>query len=295
MKKRQSPSDYATLFKRGTLKRGNDGNIYTITVNNNKIHKWTQTVIVNNDNLYMKGQFISDIIKSQNIPYITELEYYGELNVQGNLCIGDSIQYKLAAFGKGKYYIYTFFDSFIASKKKLTLSKILTTQFSNKININVTVDYGVFVFRDSKTLKVFYSAWKNLIDYIVKNKISKDIDKYKLIQQYIKKNKKYKTSDLMFDEIENYTNQNVNKVSEVDIIKYLKSKFSKDEEEAIKMLFKSNFDNALKTDIVSYYASNYFGDGIFNVICDDKFNIIMQCGLHTHNLICNLYDVLEKT
>ena len=294
MKKRPSPSDSATLFKRGTLKRGNDGNIYTITVNNNKIHKWTQTVIVNNDNLYMKGQFISDIIKSQNIPYITELEYYGELNVQGNLCIGDSIQYKLAAFGKGKYYIYTFFDSFIASKKKLTLSKILTTQFSNKININVTVDYGVFVFRDSKTLKVFYSAWKNLIDYIVKNKISKDIDKYKLIQQYIKKNKKYKTSDLMFDEIENYTNQNVNKVSEVDIIKYLKSKFSKDEEEAIKLLFKSKFDDALKTDIMSYYASNYFGDGIFNVISDNKFNIIMQCGLYTHNLMNDLYSILEQ-
>ena len=290
MKKRPSPSDSAILFKKGELKRGNDGNIYTITVDKNKIHKWTQTVIVNNDNLYMKGQFICDTIKSQNVQYMTDLEYYGELNVQGNLCIGDSIQYELPAFGKGKYYIYTFFDSFIASKKKLTLSKILTTQFSNKININVTVDYGVFVYRDSKTLKVFYTAWKNLINYIVKNKISKDIDKYKSIQQYIKKNK---TSDLML--VENYTNRNVNKVSEVDIIKYLKSKFSKDEEEAIKMLFKSNFDNALKTDIVSYYASNYFGDGIFNVICDDKFNIIMQCGLHTHNLICNLYDVLEKT
>jgi hypothetical protein len=295
MKKRPSPSDSATLFKKGSLKRGNDGNIYTITVDKNKIHKWTQTIIVNNDNLYMKGQFISEAIKSQNVQYMTELEYYGELNVQGNLCIGDSIQYELPAFGKGKYYIYTFFDSFIASKKKLTLSKILTTQFSNKININVTVDYGVFVYRDSKTLKVFYSAWKNLIDYIVKNKISKDIKKYKLIQQYIKKNKTNKTSDLMLDEIENYTNRNVNKVSEVDIIKYLKSKFSKDEEEAIKMLFKSNFNDALKTDIVSYYASNYFGDGIFNVICDDKYNIIMQCGLYTHNLIYNLYDVLEKT
>ena len=260
-----------------------------ITVDNNKIHKWIRTVLVNDNNLYMKGQLISDTIKFQNIPQMTELKYYGELNVQGNLCIGDSIQYELPAFKKGTYYIYTFFDSFIASKKKLTLSKILTTQFSNKININVTVDYGVFVFRDSKTLKVFYSAWKNLIDYIVKNKISKDIDKYKREQQYIKKNK---TSDLML--IENYTNQNVNKASEVDIIKYLKSKFSKDEQEAIKLLFNSKFNEALKTDIVSYYASNYFGDGIFNVISDDKFNIIMQCGLYTHNLICNLYNVLEK-
>ena len=98
----------------------------------------------------------------------------------------------------------------------------------------------------------------------------------------------------MFDEIENYTNQNVNKVSEVDIIKYLKSKFSKDEEEAIKLLFKSKFDDALKTDIMSYYASNYFGDGIFNVISDNKFNIIMQCGLYTHNLMNDLYSILEQ-
>lgn len=285
MKKRPSLTEF---------KKGNDGNIYMITVDKNKIHKWIRTVLVNDNNLYMKGQLISDTIKFQNIPQMTELKYYGELNVQGNLCIGDSIQYKLSAFKKGTYYIYTFFDSFIASKKKLTLNKILTTQFSNKININVTVDYGVFVFRDSKTLKVFYTAWKNLINYIVKNKISKDIDKYKLIQQYIKKNKKYKTSDLMFDEIENYTNQNVNKVSEVDIIKYLKSKFSKDEEEAIKLLFKSKFDDALKTDIMSYYASNYFGDGIFNVISDNKFNIIMQCGLYTHNLMNDLYSILEQ-
>jgi hypothetical protein len=280
MKKRPSLTEF---------KKGNDGNIYMITVDKNKIHKWIRTVLVNDNNLYMKGQLISDTIKFQNIPQMTELKYYGELNVQGNLCIGDSIQYKLSAFKKGTYYIYTFFDSFIASKKKLTLNKILTTQFSNKININVTVDYGVFVFRDSKTLKVFYSAWKNLIDYIVKNKISKDIDKYKSEQKYIKKNK---TSDLML--IENYTNKNVNKVSEVDVIKYLKSNFSKDEEQAIKQLFKNKFNDTLKTDIVSYYASNYFGDGIFNVISDDKFNIIMQCGVYTCNLIYNLYDVLKQ-
>lgn len=280
MKKRPSLTEF---------KKGNDGNIYMITVDKNKIHKWIRTVLVNDNNLYMKGQLISDTIKFQNIPQMTELKYYGELNVQGNLCIGDSIQYKLSAFKKGTYYIYTFFDSFIASKKKLTLNKILTTQFSNKININVTVDYGVFVFRDSKTLKVFYSAWKNLIDYIVKNKISKDIDKYKSEQKYIKKNK---TSDLML--IENYTNKNVNKVSEVDVIKYLKSNFSKDEEQAIKQLFKNKFNDTLKTDIVSYYASNYFGDGIFNVISDDKFNIIMQCGVYTRNLIYNLYDVLKQ-
>jgi hypothetical protein len=57
------------LFKIGSLKRGNDGNIYMITANKNKIHKWTQTIIVDNDNLYIKGQFISDAIKSQNIRY----------------------------------------------------------------------------------------------------------------------------------------------------------------------------------------------------------------------------------
>jgi hypothetical protein len=271
IKKRPSPSESATLFKIGSLKRGNDGNIYMITANKNKIHKWTQTIIVDNDNLYIKGQFISDAIKSQNIRYMSDLEYYGVLNVQENLCIGDSIPYKLPEFGKGKYYIYTFFDSFIASKKKLTLSKILTTQFSNKIKINATVDYGVFVYRDSQTLKVLNNAWQYLIDFIVKNNISKDIVKYKQEQKNIKKKK---IDDHLFL-IERYTNQNINKINEIDIIKYLKSKFSIDEQQAIKMLFKNKFNDALKTDIVSYYASNYFGDGSLYYHIISQFILIL--------------------
>jgi len=289
MKNRPSPSDSATLFQKGTLKRGNDGNIYMISIDKNKIHRWTQVVLIKDKNLYIKGQLISDTIKSQNVSKITELKLYGELNVQGKLCIGDSIPYELPAFGKGTYYVYRFFDSLVASKKKLTLSKLLTTQFSNKLNIKVTVDYGVFVFRDSKTLKVLNSAWQYLIDFIVKNNISKDIDRYKREQKYIKK-KQMDTNLLL---IEKYKTQNVNKVSEVDVIEYLGSKFSKDEHQAIKLLFKNKFDDALKTDVVSYYASNYFGDGIFNVLSDDKFNVIMQCGVFTNNLIHDLYGVLK--
>lgn len=285
MKKRPSPSESATLFK-----KGNDGNIYTISVDKNKIHKWTQVAIVKDKNLYIKGQLISDTIKSLNVSKMTELKLYGELDVQGKLCIGDSIPHELAAFGKGTYYIYRFYDSLIASKNKLTLSKLLSTHFSNKLNINVSVDYGVFVFRDSKTLKVLNSAWKYLIDFIVKNNISKDIDKYKWEQKYIKKNPK--ENNLML--IEMYKNQNVNKVSEVDVIKYLKSKFTKDEQQAIKLLFKKKFFDILKTDVVSYYASNYFGDGIFNILSDDKFNIIIQCGVYTNNLIHDLYGTLKQ-
>lgn len=94
--------------------------------------------------------------------------------------------------------------------------------------------------------------------------------------------------------IEMYNNQNVNKVSEVDVIKYLKSKFTKDEQQAIKLLFKKKFFDILKTDVVSYYASNYFGDGIFNILSDDKFNIIIQCGVYTNNLIHDLYGTLKQ-
>lgn len=148
MKKRPSLSESATLFK-----KGNDGNIYTISVDKNKIHKWTQVAIVKDKNLYIKGQLISDTIKSLNVSKMKELKLYGELDVQGKLCIGDSIPHELAAFGKGRYYIYRFYDSLIASKNKLTLSKLLSTHFSNKLNINVYVDYGVFVFRDKNTSK----------------------------------------------------------------------------------------------------------------------------------------------
>ncbi len=39
-KQRPSPSESATMYKIGTIKKGNDGNLYTIYINKNKIKKW---------------------------------------------------------------------------------------------------------------------------------------------------------------------------------------------------------------------------------------------------------------
>ena len=40
---RPSPTESATWFMPGTYKKGNDGNLYTISINKNGVHRWIQT------------------------------------------------------------------------------------------------------------------------------------------------------------------------------------------------------------------------------------------------------------
>ena len=39
---RPSPTDSATWYETGTYKQGNDGNMYTISVSSNGVHRWVQ-------------------------------------------------------------------------------------------------------------------------------------------------------------------------------------------------------------------------------------------------------------
>ena len=48
-KERPSPSESATLFKEGTKKKGNDGNMYVIIVDKNGINKWKKFTKEKND------------------------------------------------------------------------------------------------------------------------------------------------------------------------------------------------------------------------------------------------------
>ena len=41
---RPSPSESATLYKIGTIKKGNDGNLYIIYITKNKIKKWKRNI-----------------------------------------------------------------------------------------------------------------------------------------------------------------------------------------------------------------------------------------------------------
>lgn len=51
---RPSPAESATLFKEGTTKKGNDGNMYVIKKNKNGVHKWVK---------YLKGGNLKSIVK----------------------------------------------------------------------------------------------------------------------------------------------------------------------------------------------------------------------------------------
>jgi len=39
-KNRPSPSESATLYEVGKIKKGNDGNMYVVTINKNSVKKW---------------------------------------------------------------------------------------------------------------------------------------------------------------------------------------------------------------------------------------------------------------
>jgi hypothetical protein len=42
-KRRQGPTESATLFGEGTTKKGNDGNMWTIIVTDAGVHRWSRT------------------------------------------------------------------------------------------------------------------------------------------------------------------------------------------------------------------------------------------------------------
>jgi len=86
---RPSPSDSATWYEPNTYKQGNDGNMYTIKVNHNGVHKWVQA---NGNN------FIPVEIKSSKHPYYT---YNSSTNVTYKYNVGDTVKVIQSGLGCG--------------------------------------------------------------------------------------------------------------------------------------------------------------------------------------------------
>ena len=74
---RDSPSESATAFSVGTIKKGNDGNQYVVTETSNKTHRWVPTINAEMNN--MKLLTIDYLAKNINKPIKLYLrEYRGE-------------------------------------------------------------------------------------------------------------------------------------------------------------------------------------------------------------------------
>lgn len=98
---RQSPSDSATLYKIGTKRRGNDGNIWIIIETKNGIKRWK---------LYKKTQTTSKISK---YPMVLVFIDYIKFNLRENDINNNPIIIKIKniaknnqiQFGYGEHYI----------------------------------------------------------------------------------------------------------------------------------------------------------------------------------------------
>ena len=312
---RNSPTDSATMFDSYTIKKGNDGNIYINIPNKNNVNKWIKIcdikIIKNNDNKsrtqyekiynFKLLHHIYGKINSHVFGFISELY------VEDSLTIGDSIIYDVSPkyFKKGNYFIYRFDQNLIASKKKLVLNKFIKKPL--KEIGSVSVDYGVFVFRDKAPINRFSPFITNLVDIIYKRakllniKINYPNKKYKPYPKYpfdiyefpvsdVSKEIKSLSAEVItcnyFDIKHSYYHFAHDK--QIKLNKF----FNKDELFEINESFLSNVFNCNDDEPVMVMASNYFGDGSFPVLSDLNNSVVMQCGLIYNNFISRIDDVI---
>ena len=149
---RPSPSESATLFKIGTIKKGNDGNMWIIKETVNGIKKWIKYTEPNKP--YIKTDKKKNIIEFQ-FPFVRTIKKIGQMKIESNIVVGEFsysppngfMQYK-----KGTYFVYKIDDNLVLSKSNLTKKNILDTTWSYT-GTSVGVDGGTFGFWDLKYVK----------------------------------------------------------------------------------------------------------------------------------------------
>lgn len=148
---RPSPSESATLFKSGTIKKGNDGNMWIIKETLNGIKKW----IKYNEpkKLYIKTK--KNLIIEFQLPSIRSIKKIGQLKIESNVVVGELFfgpQNGFTRYKKGIYYVYRVDDNLVLSKSNLT-SKNILDKIWTYTGTSVGVDGGTFGFWDLKYLK----------------------------------------------------------------------------------------------------------------------------------------------
>ncbi len=151
--KRPSPSESATLFKIGTIKKGNDNNLWIIAENKNGVKHWKK--YTNTKKSIVK--FKKDIIVEFKLNTIGSFKKVGKLPIESAVVIGES-DYEpdtgFSKFRKGTYNIYRIDDNLVLSCVDITEKNILDTLW--KTNYHISDSFiGTFGFWDLKYLKAF--------------------------------------------------------------------------------------------------------------------------------------------
>ena len=151
---RKAPSDSATIFKKGTVKKGNDGNKWQIVVDRRGIQRWqkiTKNKTVKRKNkskrvLVMEAD--SDTVWGKNKP----LEHFWQDLASGRnvVVIYNTGNHKIMDVPKGKVALRVFYDNFDDDS---TIVAILSSNMSQDA-------YEVFLYPKAKD---------KTVEYVIKN------------------------------------------------------------------------------------------------------------------------------
>lgn len=257
-KLRPSPSESATLFKVGTKKKGNDGNIWIITETKTGVKRWSKNKSKSEHNKYqikMKG----DNIDQFKLSGIKKLKEIGKLPITSKIVTGEFyFSSPLSNFTKGIYNVYKVNDNLVISKKKLNKIYLNDTIWKEVRKSAVSVDGGTFGFWDLNIVKKIADI--NQSKYKTKSKISFMQKSLPTISN--KTWKKYGYDKTFFVKINDLENAD--------------------------QLIELGFD---KNQIIGVISPTDTGDGEFGCyINQDKDSLLLIGGL-TQN---TLYDIINK-
>lgn len=211
---------------------------------------------LNNIDLKILSNFISK--QEKKIPF----HFVGELEIDSQLTMGDQLVQIVPNFKEKKYYIYKYFNNFIASSKKLSsLNSLFKHKFYTNPKINVSASYGLFVFADLSYIEKY-----NKLLHPINIKTGyysmipiKSISMKKMKQ---KKTSKYFTNSYKIKDIKNKTT--------LDDKKFQQKIFRNDPEK-----------------IIFYDSKTGTTDKLFDVLFSEDNSIVIQCST-------SLKCVLEK-
>jgi hypothetical protein len=154
--KRVGPSDSATLFPKGTIKKGNDGNKWVVIVTKNKIKKWQKISTSTSDNKNKKSNITFDtdaniISLDMGGVKIRKLRLLTKFRISSNQIGVGELLYHVMPAKKGEYNIYELHGSLMAIRSDDNLVD-QTFKLSNK---TAYCDIGSFAFNDSKRVEKY--------------------------------------------------------------------------------------------------------------------------------------------
>ncbi len=151
--KRPSPSESATLFKIGTVKKGNDGKEWIVSATSNGIKRWKR-VSLSSPSRGKGRNYINFPLKA-----ITSFKHFGFIEFESKILGGEEINITLP-LPKGRYEVYFINgDSLsIIQSEYLSVSKKISKSFFRELEWKFYSDTpaaesGMFGFFDSGKLK----------------------------------------------------------------------------------------------------------------------------------------------